>query len=88
MARSRDNWVEQEGGLPPYVRRIVRRLRQSNPSWTEGHAIAVAINVIKRIAATGDTNFPGKQNVNKKSRAEAVKALVQWEAMKARARAA
>jgi hypothetical protein len=74
------NWVERAGGLPNYVVRIVVHLMAKG--MTKSHAIAVAINAIKRMCATGDLNYPGKQSVNPISRAEACAAVARWEAMK------
>src|SRR5690606_27483392 len=51
------------------------------------HAIAVAVNAVKKMCATGDVNFPGKQSVNVGSRAEACAAVADWERKKAQARA-
>jgi hypothetical protein len=42
---------------------------------------------VKRMCATGDTDWPGRQNVNAGSRAEACAAVADWEAKKARAHA-
>ena len=66
------NWVEKAGGLPSYVKRIVKHLRSKGD--TESQAIATAFNVVKKMCATGDVNWPGKQSVNAGSRAQACKA--------------
>jgi hypothetical protein len=79
------NWVENSGGLPMYIRRIANHLHQEK-GMTIGHAIAVAVNVVKKMCATGDINFPGKQQVNPKSHAEACAAVASWERKKASAR--
>lgn len=79
------NWVEQTGGLPKYIKRIARHLRKKG--FSESHAIATAVNAAKKMCSTGDVNFPGKQNVNPGSRAEACNAVRQWESKKARAKA-
>jgi hypothetical protein len=79
------NWVDDAGGLPDYIKRIKKHLEEKG--MTESHAIAVAVNVVKKMCATGDINFPGKQNVNAGSRAEACAAVAHWEEMKARAHA-
>lgn len=79
------NWVEKTGGLPPYIKRIARHLKQRG--YNESQAIAIAVNAAKKMCATGDLNFPGKQNVNVKSRAEACKAVTEWYARRAKARA-
>ncbi len=73
------------GGLPPYIKRISKHLRAKGK--TESHAIAIAVNAVKRMCASGDVSFPGVQQVNAKSRAEACAAVADWEAKKARARA-
>ena len=79
------NWVDDVGGLPPYIKRISKHLKKKG--MTESHAIATAVNVVKKMCATGDVNFPGKQDVNAGSRAEACAAVADWEAKKAKARA-
>lgn len=79
-----DNWVEDVGGLPKYIDRIARHLH-SEKGMDIGRAIAVAVNACKRMCASGDLNYKGKQNVNAKSRAEACAAVAEWEAKKAKA---
>jgi hypothetical protein len=66
------NWVDKAGGLPPYIRRIEKHLREKG--MTESRAIATAFNVVRKMCATGDVNFPGVQSVNAGSRAEACSA--------------
>lgn len=77
-----DNWVEKAGGLPKYIERIAKHLHYEKGK-TISHAIAIAVNVVKKMCASGDTNWPGKQNVNPKSRAEACRAVASWERKKA-----
>ena len=79
------NWVDKAGGLPSYIKRVVKHLREKG--MDQSRAIATAVNVAKKMCATGDTNFPGKQSVNPGSRAEACGAVTRWEAMKAKAKA-
>ena len=79
------NWVERAGGLPKYIKRIAKHLQKKGMS--ESRAIATAVNAAKKMCATGDLNFPGKQNVNAGSRAEACAAVASWEAKKAKAKA-
>lgn len=79
------NWVENRGGLPMFIRRIANHLHQEK-GMTIGHAVAVAINAARKMCASGDTNFPGKQQVNPGSQAEACEAIAQWEKMKGQAR--
>jgi hypothetical protein len=79
------NWVDDVGGLPQYIKRIQKHLAEKG--MDESRAIATAVNVVKKMCATGDVNFPGKQEVNAGSRAEACAAVAEWEEKKARARA-
>ncbi|MGW3164827.1 hypothetical protein ACWC9Q_18525 [Streptomyces sp. NPDC001142] len=79
------NWVDQQGGLPSYIKRIAKHLKKEG--MDESRAIATAVNAAKKMCSTGDTNWPGIQQVNAKSRAEACKAVAEWEAKKAAARA-
>lgn len=78
------NWVENSGGLPMYIRRIANHLHAKGMSI--GHAIATAVNAVKKMCSTGDINFPGKQQVNAGSQAEACAAVASWERKKAGAR--
>jgi hypothetical protein len=84
------NWVERYDALKPkgtnWIRRTAEHLH--GKGWTTGRSIATAVNAAKKMCATGDTNFPGKQEVNPGSRAEACEAVRIWEAAKAQARAA
>lgn len=75
------NWVEKSGGLPPYIKRIAKHLQAKGKD--ESQAIATAVNVVKKMCATGDVNFPGKQQVNAGSQAEACAAVKSWEQKKA-----
>lgn len=79
------NWVEDVGGLPTYIKRISKHLRRKG--MTESRAIATAVNVAKKMCATGDLNWPGLQRVNPGSRAAACAAVASWFAKRARARA-
>lgn len=74
------NWVEKKGGLPDYVCRIAKHLIAKGMS--KQHAIATAINVVKRMCKSGDLNYPGIQQANAASRAEACAAVARWESMK------
>jgi hypothetical protein len=74
------NWVEKAGGLPSYIRRIAEHIKGKNPGWDDGRCIAVAKNAAQKMCASGDVNFPGKQNVNAGSRAEACAAVASWNA--------
>lgn len=82
------NWIEQQGGLPRWIRRAADHVMRANPGWTEGRAIATAVNAAKRMCTTGDTNWPGKQQVSAGSQAEACDAVARWDEMRAAAAAA
>jgi hypothetical protein len=82
----KENWVERVGGLPRYIERIAKHLHYEKGK-TISNAIAIAVNVVKKMCATGDLNFPGKQSANPKSRAQACAAVAEWEAKKARSKA-
>jgi len=73
------NHVERVGGLPMYIRRIANHLHQEK-GMTISHAIAVAKNAAARMCASGDLNWPGAQQVNPASRAEACAAVADWDA--------
>lgn len=79
-----DNWVEAAGGLPDYIERIAKRLHYEK-GMTISHAIATAVNTVKRWARMGKVakyGDPNKKNVTAKTAALAIKALAQWEAKK------
>jgi len=80
------NWIEAAGGLPPYIERIALHLHNQK-GMSISHAIATAVNAAKKMCLTGDLNWPGLQQVNPGSRAEACAAVARWEAMKAAAKA-
>lgn len=73
------NEVERRGGLPMYIRRIANHLH-AEKGMTISRAIAVAKNAAARMCASGDLNFPGAQQVNPASRAEACAAVADWNA--------
>lgn len=71
----RKNWVENKGGLPPYVRGVARGIAKSHGGAVTSRDIAIAIARMKVWAAGGG-------NVRPAVRAAAAKAVAQWEAMK------
>jgi 2'-5' RNA ligase len=83
VALKRKNWVEKAGGLPPYIKRIEKHLEKKG--MPKSQAIATAVNAAKKMCKTGDTNFPGKQDINPGSKAEACAAVADWERKKAAA---
>lgn len=64
--------------LPRYIKRIAKHLKKKG--MEAGHAIASAVNAAKKMCSTGDLNFPGLQQVNPGSKAEACAAVAQWKA--------
>lgn len=79
------NWVDQQGGLPRKIKSVAKHLEQKGMG--ESQAIATAVNVARKACASGDTNWPGKQSINAKSKAEYCAAIARWEQMKAAAKA-
>lgn len=70
----KDNWVDNTGELPKYVREVARSIKKSGK--TTSQAIAIAISRIKVWAATGKGD----------TKAKAAKALAEWEALKGKAK--
>jgi len=85
-ARGR-NWVEQTGGLPRTIRSIADHLIAKG--FDESHAIATAVNVVKRWCwgAPDGLNWPGVQRVKPQTRARGCIAVTEWNLNRARARA-
>ena len=67
-----DNWVEEAGGLPSYIKRIAKHIHYDS-GLSISHAIASAVNRVKKLAAEGN--------------AQAIAALAQWESKKVRSHA-
>lgn len=72
------NWVDDVGGLPRYIGRIAEHLIAKGMS--ESHAIASAVNVVKRWCRGGG-------DVQADTQAKACAAVASWEEKKARANA-
>lgn len=71
------NWVEKNGGLPPYIHKIAVALTKSGKSTSA--AISIAISRVKKWAAGGD-------DVDADTRAKSIKAVAEWEALKAKSK--
>lgn len=82
----RKNWVEKAGGLPAEIEDLAKHLHYQK-GMPIGRAIATAVNVFKRMCASGDTNWPGIQHVAPKSQAHACATIAEWEAKKAKSKA-
>ena len=66
-----------------YMRRVANHLIHDK-GYDESAAVAMAVNWCKHLAETGRT-FGNKVKVNDAARAEAAKAVAEWEAKKAKA---
>lgn len=75
----KSNWVEDQGGLPQYICEIARSIHTKRGK-SISNAIQIAVGVVKRWAK-------GVGDVDADTRAKAAKAVAQWEAKKAKARA-
>lgn len=73
----RQNWVEKNGDLPPYIREVAAAIERDQ-GLSLDRAIPIAIGRIKKWAAGGG-------GVDADTVAKAVKTVAQWEALKARA---
>lgn len=73
------NWVARAGGLPAYIQHIAKALMRERGK-SESQAVQMAIGIVKRWARGG-----GK--VDAETRAAAAKAVVEWEALKAKNKA-
>jgi hypothetical protein len=73
----KNNWVEEDavGGLPEYICRIARAINRSDPKKSISQVIAIAVGRVKTWARGGG-------GVTAKTRAQAAKALAQWESKK------
>lgn len=71
----KDNWVDNEGGLPEAICEMAKDIHQGGK--TVSSAIAIAVSQAKKLAATSK---------DAKVRAKYASAVAQWEKMKASAR--
>lgn len=73
----KNNWLEEDavGGLPEYICRIARAINRDDPSKGISQVIAIAVGRVKTWARGGG-------GVTPKTRAQAAKALAQWESKK------
>lgn len=72
-----DNWVEKFGKLPAYIEEVANSLHTKR-GMPISQAIATAISRIKKWAVTGEPD----------TKAKAAKALTEWSALRAKAKAA
>lgn len=80
LSRSKtSNWVARNGGLPAYIQHIAKALMKERGK-SESQAVQMAIGIVKRWARGGG-------NVDATTRAAAAKAVAEWEALKAKAKA-
>jgi hypothetical protein len=84
-----DNWVERVGGLPQYINRIAKHLVYER-GFTISHAIATAVNTVKRWARKGTVvkwHDPKTNHVTVITAAQAAADVAEWEAKVAAAHA-
>ncbi len=75
-----DNWVEAARGLPAYIERIAKHLHYER-GFSISHAIATAVNTVKRWARGGHVTKHGtRKRVSAKTIAQAAAAVASWEA--------
>lgn len=77
-----DNWVERAGGLPSFIERIAKHLHYER-GMTISHAIASAVNTVKRWARAGSVakyGDPNHKRVSPATVAKAQKAVAEWNA--------
>ena len=80
------NWVQQQGGLPPWIKRAAEHLQSKGHD--ESRAIAMAVAAAKRYCASGHlTSDLPAEHFDPASRAEACAAVAEWERMRAAAHA-
>ena len=77
----KQNWVDHAGGLPSYIERIAKHLHYEK-GFPIGTAIAIAVNTVKRWASAGTVTKKSGHQVTAKTRAQAAKAVAEWEAKK------
>lgn len=75
----KDNWVDEQGGLPEYICKIARSIHQKR-GMPISQAIAIAVGTVKRWARGGG-------DVDADTRAKAAAAVASWEKKKAAAKA-
>lgn len=81
------NWVDQVGGLPDFIERIAKHVHYE-AGRPIGMAIAIAVSTVKKWCAGGEVHqFPGIQVLGAKARAQACKAVAEWEAKKGQSKA-
>lgn len=65
-----DNWVEEAGGLPDFIKRVAKHIFYDSGPMSVSHAIAAAVEQCKKWAAKGN--------------AKAAAAIAEWEAKRAK----
>lgn len=86
------NWVDRAGGTQSDLKDVALWLMAKG--FTQSHAIAVATNVIRRWCRGGvggnpldNLNWPGKQTATLKTRIKGCKAVLEYNAKRALAKA-
>jgi peptidoglycan hydrolase-like protein with peptidoglycan-binding domain len=83
----KENWVDKAGGLPSYIERIAKHIHYEKGKPI-GTAIAIAVGTVRRWCAGGEVAASGKGGISKtsgvsaKTKAQACRAVAEWEAKK------
>lgn len=83
----KENWVDKAGGLPRYIERIAKHVHYEHGK-SIGTAIAIAVGTVRRWCHGGAVATSAKGGVSKthgvspKTKAQACKAVAEWEAKK------
>lgn len=75
----KQNWVDRTGGLPEYIDRVARHIHYTRGK-SISRAIRIAVGTIRDWAA-------GRRGASPKTQAKAARAIAQWDANRARAKA-
>jgi hypothetical protein len=75
----KQNWLEEVGGLPEFICEVARSIHEKRGK-SISNAIQIAVGVVKNWAS-------GQGDVNPDTRAKAARAVAEWNAKRARAKA-
>lgn len=70
--------MANRAGMPALYNRVHDAIKRKNPGWTDSRVWATTVSAIAKGALTGDTNFPGRQDMGPIARAEYAAAYAQW----------
>ena len=64
--------------MPQLYNRIHDHIARKNPSWSDSRVWATTVQAVAKGCLTGDTNFPGKQEMGPIGRARYCAAYASW----------